>query len=358
MVDGYAVVASDLVAGAGRLQVVEEVFAGAVPRRTVFAGQATRIMTGAPMPAGADAVVMVETTTTESATDDEHEVVVVEGKSPTPGQHILRRGTVMRRGEAVLPAGTVMRPAAVGLCAEIGFREVRVVPRPSVAILATGNELVAVDEQPAAGQIRNSNGPLLMAAVERAGGKAIDAGIARDEPDELRRAISEGLEADVLVLSGGVSAGVLDLVPQVLAELGVEEQFHKVRIKPGKPVWFGVLRRDAGATLVFGLPGNPVSSFVCFEIFTRAALDTLAGREPAKRRTLRARLSAPFRHRGDRPTYFPVRLAAAEAGATAEPLDWRGSADLRSVALADGLAFFAAGEYELDRGAEVTVTRV
>ena len=151
-------------------------------------------------------------------------------------------------------------------------------PRPRLAILPTGNELVAVGENPAAGQIRNSNGPMLVAAGTRAGADAIELGVARDTRDELTQRIQQGLAADVFVLSGGVSAGKFDLVPQVLAELGVEQVFHKIALRPGKPLWFGVKKDGERSVLVFGLPGNPVSSLVCFELFVRPAIAALAGR--------------------------------------------------------------------------------
>jgi molybdopterin molybdotransferase len=224
-------------------------------------------------------------------------------------------------------------------------------------VLSTGNELVPADQTPAAGQIRNSNSPMLAACVRKACAVPLELGIARDERDELRRLIERGLAADVLVLSGGVSAGVLDLVPGVLAELGVEQVFHKVRLKPGKPLWFGVLAcapPRQRATLVFGLPGNPVSSLVCFELFVRPAIQQLSGRTAATP-IKTARLAAEFQHRGERPTYQPAQFCEHAQGAIAKPLFWQGSADLRTLAAANCLIRFPAGDRHYPAGEAVEV---
>jgi molybdopterin molybdotransferase len=355
IVDGYAVFSSDLAGGTAELTVIEEVVAGAVPKKSLAAGQASRIMTGAPVPAGADAVVMVERTQAIAGLDGAERVRIVDA-SVRPGQNILPRGCSMRRGDTILEPGAWLRPIELGLLAEVGRSRVRVAPHPTVAVLSTGNELVPHDGTPSAGQIRNSNGPMLAASIRAAGAVAIELGIARDDRDELRRLVERGLAADVLVLSGGVSAGILDLVPEVLAELGVGQVFHKVRLKPGKPLWFGALPPQAPrqqATLVFGLPGNPVSSLVCFELFVRFAIDRLSGRESSSRlRT--ARLGAPFAHRGDRPTYHPGQLSEDGVKPTALPLAWRGSADLRTLAEANCLICFPAGDREYATGESVT----
>jgi molybdopterin molybdotransferase len=237
LVDGYAVVAADLASGTAELDVVEEVTAGSVPAQLVAAGCATRIMTGAPIPSGADAVVMIERT--EALPGDNLGRVRITSDRAAPGQNIMRRAASMARGQTVLAAGSIVRAIEIGLLAEVGRSEVRVIDRPTVAVLATGNELVSHAQVPAAGQIRNSNGPLLAAAAIAAGAVAVELGIARDEPETLRARIGTALASDVVVISGGVSAGVLDLVPGVLAELGVEQVFHKVNLKPGKPLWFG-----------------------------------------------------------------------------------------------------------------------
>jgi molybdopterin molybdotransferase len=354
MVDGYALLAGDAANPPRELAVLEEVTAGEVPRRDVQSGAATRIMTGAPVPRGADSVVMIEQT---AACGDDGSPRVRILEPVRPGQNIMRAGTSLRRGQVVLRAGCVIRPIEVGLLAEVGRADVLAVPAPRVAVLATGNELVPPGEAPAAGQIRNSNGPMLEALVARCGGRATDLGIARDEAGELSRLAARGLEADVLILSGGVSAGVLDLVPAVLRQLGVVEIFHKVHLKPGKPLWFGQ-RGGSGESppcLVFGLPGNPVSSLVCFELFVRPALGRLAGRHDAALRTLRAELARTFSHRADRPTYHPAFVREEGSGATVDPLPWHGSADLNTLAAANCLAFFPAGQRQYAAGEEVVV---
>lgn len=355
IVDGYAVDSADLADGCAELLLIEEVVAGVVPQRTLTRGQATRIMTGAPIPQGADAVVMVERTMSLAAEGATR--IRIQDAPLRPGQNILPRACAMRCGETVLAPGALLRPIELGLLAEVGRSRVRVTSQPTVAVLATGNEIVPADQTPAAGQIRNSNGPMLAACVRKAGAVPIELGIARDERDDLARLVQRGLSADVLVLSGGVSAGILDLVPGVLADLGVQQVFHKVRLKPGKPLWFGVLPATpprSHATLVFGLPGNPVSSLVCFELFVRPAIDRLAGR-PKLARTTRARLTAEFNHRGERATYQPAQLAQETGEPAVTPLRWHGSADLRSLAAANALICFPAGDHTYPIGESVTV---
>lgn len=351
LIDGYAVRAADFTGGRATLRVLEEVVAGAVPTCPVGAGETTRVMTGAPMPEGADAVVMIEQSRPSAL--DAH---AVELHDPTlqPGQNIMRRGASMKRGQPILAPGKLLRPVEVGLLAEVGRTRVRATSPPSVAIVSTGNELVPPGDVPAVGQIRNSNSPMLCACVLRRGGQPRDLGIARDETATLRATIETGLERDVLILSGGVSAGVLDLVPGVLRELGVAQVFHKVQLKPGKPIWFGVRRRPR-RTLVFGLPGNPVSSLVCFELFVRPALEKLAGRDPQIGRVRQARLAEPFSQKGARPVYYPSALRAADPDDAdprpwIRPLPWEGSADLAGLAAADALAHFPAVERTFQKG--------
>ncbi len=363
LVDGYAVRAADvnrLASGRAtepvELVVVEEVTAGAVPEIELTSGQATRIMTGAPLPAGADAVVMVEETHWQEEDGTPLGVVRIDREQVEVGQHIMPRATAMRQGQQVLSAGCTLRDVEIGLLAEVGCADVMVVPRPRVAVLPTGNELVDPTVVPTAGKIRNSNGPMLLAAAERAGAWGVDLGVARDDEESLRELISQGLSADVLLLSGGVSAGVLDLVPKVLSDLGVVEVFHKVQIKPGKPVWFGVASSSSSKassdspTLVFGLPGNPVSSLVCFHVFVAPALAKLAGRDGASAETFSVELAAEFEHRGPRPTYHPVRLEVDGDRRRATPLHWHGSSDLRTLAEANGLALFPGGDRHYSEG--------
>jgi molybdopterin molybdotransferase len=351
IVDGYAVVAADAASPGAELTVLEEVTAGAVPARAVERGTATRIMTGAPIPAGADAVVMVEQT---SLAGDRVRIL----QSPVRlGQNIMRRAASLARGQSALHSGRVLRAIEIGLLAEVGRATVSIVPPPRVAVLATGNELVHPGSAPGPGQIRNSNGPLLQGLVGQAGGVAIPLGIARDETADLRRGIVLGLARDVLLLSGGVSAGVLDLVPQVLAELGVEQVFHKVNLKPGKPLWFGVKRHAEHdrQTLVFGLPGNPVSGLVCFELFVRPTIEKLSGRQPKGLPRVTATLTREHKQRGERPTYWPAVLEEQSSQRRVTPLPWQGSGDLRTLTDASCLAHFPPGERTFAAGEEIEV---
>jgi molybdopterin molybdotransferase len=357
VVDGYAVVAADLAGGSAELEVLEEVTAGAVPTRAVTSGTSTRIMTGAPLPAGADAVVMIEHSHPLGLGEPFSRVRIASPKV-VAGQNIMRRAVSMARGDVVLRAGRVLRAIDVGVLAEVGRTRVKVVERPTLAVMPTGNELVPPEQTPAASQIRNSNGPLLLAAAHAAGAVSVDLGIARDERAALGEAITRGLECDILVISGGVSAGVLDLVPSVLAELGVEQIFHKVNLKPGKPLWFGVLAGEAGQRLVFGLPGNPVSSFVCFELFVRPAIGRLAARTGAGLPLISVPLAIDFLQRSERPTYHPARLATVEGRTTLEPLRWQGSGDLRTLIEANALAYFPPGHRAFRAGEIVQALRL
>ncbi|PQO48008.1 gephyrin-like molybdotransferase Glp [Blastopirellula marina] len=348
MMDGYAVVAADLADGIAELEIIEEITAGNVPTKTVGRTQAARIMTGAPIPDGADAVVMIELTQKVGETH-----VRIEASGVTPGKNIMPKASSLACGVTVLPSGKRLRALEVGILAEVGRDQVSVVPRPRVAVLSTGDELVDVTEKPGPGRIRNSNGPMLVAQIAAAGGTPESLGVARDVREELTAKIARGLEADILVLSGGVSAGVLDLVPSVLAEQRVEQIFHKVQLKPGKPIWFGKRTVDGQTTLVFGLPGNPVSSLVCFELFVRRAIGLLAGRTENELCAAEVTLAAPFVHRGDRPTLFPARWEDA-AQRTAAPLTWKGSADLAAMAAADLLLQFPAGDAEYRAGEAIS----
>jgi molybdopterin molybdotransferase len=328
-------------------------------------------MTGAPIPDGADAIVPVE----KAEQIDEHTVRLLETDT-RPGQHILKLGASLRAGESVLKKGALLRPIEIAILAEIGSEEVAVHPRPRVAVLPTGNEIVPMGDTPAPGQIRNSNGPMLLAAAARAGADAIDLGIARDDRDDLRRKIEQGLSAEVLLLSGGVSAGDFDLVPGVLAELGVELVFHKIAFRPGKPLWFGVKTGAAHRTLVFGLPGNPESSFVCFELFARPAIAALAGRGFKDPSVITARLSHSYDHGGSRAACLPARVVLPIGGASSgvtvpfgrealavpgnqaasvEILSWLGSADIAALARANALVRLPAEKLQLAAGALVEV---
>ena len=350
VVDGYAVRTIDLEEREQSLSVGELITAGRTPSRALGRREAAVIMTGAPIPDGCDAVVMQEHTRLVDG------MVYFEQAPIRTGQNVLRRGTEMRAGEVVVARGSVLDPVQLGVLGSVGRSRVNVVPCPRVAIVPTGDELVEPGETPGPGQIRNSNAVMLNALSREAGASAESLPIAPDEPSRLREILAGALAADLMIVTGGVSAGQRDLVPEALAALGVRRVFHKVRVKPGKPLWFGVgpPRGQSPGALVFGLPGNPVSGLVSFMLFVRPALARLAGRSEPAIRVREATLTRRFSHRGDRTTYYPSRLVPGESAPgglpAIETLDWSGSADLRTVASADGFAVFSAGDREYAPG--------
>jgi molybdopterin molybdotransferase len=344
LMDGYAVRSADLNGDQATLEVIDEVSAGRVSDKKIGPRETIRIMTGAPIPEGADLVVRIEETQLAAHSGS----VVVQTRHTAPGTNIIRRGTALRFGDQILPAGRQLRAQELGALAEVGRARVPVYPRPLVGVLATGDELAPVDQEPAPGQIRNSNETMLLAQAARLGCARFPLGIARDDRQHLEQKIRAGLRCDVMCLSGGVSAGKLDLVPTVLEVCGVQEVFHKVEMKPGKPVWFGILdetRASEGKRhYIFGLPGNPVSSMVCFELFVRTAIHRLAGIEPARPVPVAARMAVSHHHREERPTYFPSRLDWTPSGPQVTPVDWKGSSDLRSTVDANAMTYFPPGE--------------
>lgn len=270
--DGYAVQATD-VAGASRdrpvaLRILEVIGAGSVPTHSVVPGTATKIMTGSPVPAAADAVVRVEDTT-------ERDGSVLVQTPVRRGANVRDAGEDVRAGDSVLTAGRVLRPADIGLLASLGYADVAVMRRPRVAILTTGNELVEPGDPLGPGQIVNSNAYTLAAAVQDIGAEPVMLGIVRDQPEQIRAAFARGFTADVLLSTGGVSVGSFDFVRATLAELGYEERFWRVAQRPGKPLTFGLRQ----GTPAFGLPGNPVSSLVCFYLYVVPAVRTMMGME-------------------------------------------------------------------------------
>jgi molybdopterin molybdotransferase len=349
LMDGYAVRGEDLDGGRGVLEVIEEINAGMVPSRALAARQATRIMTGAPIPSGADAVVMVERTRMR---DDRY--VAIEDPNFKPLQNILERGREFRCGAVVAASGTRLRPQELGLLAAVGRSEALLFPQPDVAILPTGDEIVEPSEPLGPGQIRNSNAAVLLALTERAGAKPRYLGIGRDRLESLRPLVRDGLTASILVLAGGVSAGKRDLVPEVLAEAGVEARFHKVEMKPGKPMFFGT----RGQTLVFGLPGNPVSAFVCFELFVRPAIRILRGEREAGPRITPAILNSDFAYKTDRPTFYPVVVSEDEGRWIIRPVPWFGSADLKGLCGTNGFACLEPGDHRYTAGQVLPVLRI
>jgi molybdopterin molybdotransferase len=350
LMDGFAVRSVDIQAGV-ELTILETITAGQVPTKTVDKGTCTRIMTGAPIPNGADAVVRIEDA--QIAADGSKVRFGI--PSLKAGESVLKRGSAMRVGDIVLRNGRELRPQELGVLAELGQAEIPVRRRPKVAVLATGDELVPVSETPKPGQIRNSNEVMLAAQIERAGGVAERLGIARDNRPDLAAKIQAGLKCDLLILSGGVSAGMLDLVPSELANAGVNQVFHQVNVKPGKPVWFGVREEGETRALVFGLPGNPVSSMVCFELFARPVIRRLMGYQTPHPNVISAQLADEFYNRGDRPVYHPARIDRSFDAPTVSLVPWMGSADLRATVDADCMAVFPAGDTTYKPGTEIDV---
>lgn len=320
-----------------RLDVVETVTAGKMPSKAVTVTTAVRIMTGAPLPDGCDCIVPVERTEFDEANP---EFVKIPREAFLVGACLMRQGGAARKGSKLIAAGTLLQPQHIATLAEFGHATVPVFRRPTVAVLATGDELISIEEPLHAGAIRNSNEPMLTAQAATCGAVPVSLGVARDNIDELSTRIQRGLQHDILLLSGGVSAGTLDLVPQQLAAAGVEKIFHGVDMKPGKPLWFGVRRRESRTTLVFGLPGNPVSSLVCFELFVRRALHSMSGGNSQHVRNITACLSESFTVYGNRPVYQPVFVSVDEGQLKVRPVPWNGSSDLKATVEANGMALF------------------
>ncbi len=327
MRDGYAVKSRDLDPLPARLRCVGEIKAGEVPTRVLKSGEAIQIMTGAPAPEGADAVVMVEHT--ERLPKDDVAVF----RSLPPGANIAPTGSERRQGELLMPPSTRLGVLEMGALAAVGKAQVRVFRRPAAGILATGDELVDVDQEPGPGQIRNSNAYSLSAQVVSHGGAPRVLDTAGDTLDPLRRQISLGLENDILLVSGGVSAGKYDLVEDVFEELGIQIQFEAVSMRPGKPTVFA--RR--GRQFVFGLPGNPVSTFVAFELFVVPVLQALQGLPAGSLKMVRGRLQDRIQEKSGRTALLPATVSVESGDIRIQPVSWKGSADLFSLADANGL---------------------
>jgi molybdopterin molybdotransferase len=343
--DGYALLAGP----EAELDVIGEARAGHPASEAVQPGAAVRISTGAAIPEGADAVVPVERT--EPADAGAAAAARVRVPETAPGDNIRRAGEDIRAGDVVLRPGSVLGPAELGVAASVGRASLRCALRPRVAVLATGDELTAPGEPLAPGTIYGSNAFALSAQVERAGAALTRCGTVPDTPDATREAIREALDvADVLIVSGGVSVGPHDHVKDALRDLGVEERFWGVRLRPGKPAWFGT--RDG--TLAFGLPGNPVSAMVTFQLFARPALAALQGARPDAPRAT-ATLAHPVARNRRREEAVRVRLRYTEEGLVAETTGEQGSHMLTSMLGADGLALIPPGDGELAAGERVEV---
>jgi molybdopterin molybdotransferase len=341
--DGYALRAADGGPGVA-LRVTGYLAAGSIERPPVHPGCAVRIMTGAPLPPGADAVVPVEDT------DGGENLVTLRGPVPR-GIHIRYQGEDLRQGEVAIPVGTVLRPPEISLLASCSRTSVRVVRRPRVAILSTGDELVELGQPLPEGRIVNSNSWSLAASVLELGGVPLQLGIARDTRESLSQKLTAGFAADLLITSAGVSAGDRDLVREALAELGAEEIFWKIEIKPGRPIAFAV----KGTVPIFSLPGNPVSTMVTFEEFVRPALLKLMGHRQVLKPLVRATLLEPARKKPGRVQFLRVTVTSTAGGLTVASSGDQHAGILRTSLRANGIAVLPASHGDYAAGEEIEV---
>jgi molybdopterin molybdotransferase len=341
--DGFALRSADCLAGAV-LRVTGMIAAGDPAAIAIEPGCAAQILTGAPMPAGADTVVPFE------EVDDAGGTIRLAGPS-APGQHVRRRGGDIRAGSVCLPLGRLVGPPEIAVLAALGRTSVAVHRRPRVAIVSTGNELVAPGVPLRPGAIYDSNGPMLAAAVSRAGGTPIPLGVAPDDTAGLRQILRQGLAADILLTSAGVSTGERDLVRDTLAELGAEEAFYKVDIQPGRPFACAF----AGSTCILSLPGNPVAAMLTFEVLVRPAIRWLQGITLSETPPARARLADPVQPRPDRITLLRVVLEPGPDGLRATSAGRQATGFLKTLSDADALAFVPPGLDPLPAGTLVDI---
>jgi molybdopterin molybdotransferase len=351
------------------LQVVDEIAAGHMSEITVGQNQAAAIMTGAPLPSGADAIVPVEDT--EQLLEDRDAVRIL--RSTANGRYIARKGSDAMAEQRLLRRGMKLEAAQIGVAASVGVAKVEVYLPARVGVLSTGDEIVPIDQTPGPAQIRNSNSAMLVALLRRLGAEVHDLGSVRDEPSLIRNAVLSGLGGfDVLFITGGMSMGEYDYVPRVLADLGLDLKITKLRIKPGKPFVFGVLDPEKSAELlnapraryVFGLPGNPVSGFVCTMRLASRLLARLAGGTPQDR-WLMGRLETGLPANGPREFYQPALLttypgdkSAQAQFATISALTWKGSADIYTLATANALLVRAENEAPMPKGTLIRVLEI
>src|SRR5438105_3177628 len=339
--DGYALRAADLAKLPATLEVVGEIKAGAAPESAfeLHPGEAAAIMTGAPVPSGADAVVMVEYTSRSG-----NQVEITRGVSA--GDNIVPAGSEAKRGERLLSLGARLDHAAIAVAASVGRTHILVYSKPQIAVLSTGDEIVDIDVPPGPNQIRNSNSYSLAAQIKAAGGEPVLLPIAPDEPTRLRELISDGFESDLLLLAGGVSMGKYDLVEQVLADFQAEFFFTGAQIQPGKPIVFGrvpwasspkVAITDAEPQwkYFFGLPGNPISTMVTFQLLAQPILEALAGRAPQKLVFLHAKLKSEIKTKTGLKRFLPAILSGEFEQAEVELAGWHGSGDIATAARAN-----------------------
>lgn len=323
--DGYAVIAQDTQGGPAKLKCIGLIQAGGNFKKKILHGECVKIMTGAPLPKGSDSVIMIEDVTSSGK--------YVEIKNPVKKwENVCFKGEDIHKGKKVLRKGTIITSSCIALLAAVGRRRVNVLKRPDVTILNTGGEIVPLGRKLSRGQIYNSNGPQLTALLKSDGINSHYLGIAQDKPAELMQAVKKGLKGDMFLISGGVSMGDYDLVPSILKRAGVREIFHKVNIKPGKPLFFG----RTAKTLVFGIPGNPVSNFLAYQLFILPAVYNMSGFRLCRPRFENGILESSFRQKTGR-THF-VLTAAKKKGSCwrVKPVLCHGSADVLALSKANG----------------------
>ncbi|MBI3399265.1 MAG: molybdopterin molybdotransferase MoeA [Deltaproteobacteria bacterium] len=351
--DGYAVRTIDT-KGASKdrpiiLQVIEDLPAGYTAKKTIKKGETIRIMTGAPIPKGADAVVMVENTEKSAGGGQKSEVKIF--KEAKAGDNIRRGGEDFKKGDIVLTKGMVIRPAEIGMLAAVGKSNVYAYQKPQVAVLSTGDELVEIEETPISGKIINSNSYAISAQIMECGAIPIQLGVARDNKKDLQEKLEFGLTADCIISSGGVSVGDFDFVKDVLKEMGSEMRFWKVAMKPGKPLAFGVI----GGKPAFGLPGNPISSMVAFEQFARPAILKMTGREDIFKRAFTAILTKSINKKPGRMHFVRAVLEDKKGQLYATPLEGQGAGILSSMVKANCLIILPEDAKDVKKGSKIKV---
>jgi molybdopterin molybdotransferase len=342
--DGYALRAADLEHTPARLALAGEVRAGGGSVGVIRPGQAVAIMTGAPMPEGADAVQMLELA---ELSPDGSSVTIL--KPVGSGENVVPVGYEAAQGEVVVEAGRAIGSAEIAVLATFGYKDVTVWKRPRVAVIATGDELVEMDQTPLPDQIRNSNSYSLSGQLLQLGLEPERLGIARDDKNDLRRRITLGLERDMLILTGGVSMGAYDFAKEVFEELGLKILFSRVAMKPGKPTVFA----RKGDKLVFGLPGNPVATFIAFENFVRPALGYLCGRAQARLPRIQGELQRGMKQMPGRTAFLPAWVTWEPSGWKVDPLQWKGSADMIGFSKANATVIFPKERSVMERGETV-----
>jgi len=346
--DGYAVRCRDLVSAPVSLKQIGSIPAGEHSESPLAEGTCMKIMTGAPVPEDADAVVMIEDTEAIS------EELVRFMKPVSLAENVARAGEDVKKGDIVLRKGSLIRGPEIAVCASVGKTTLSVVRAPSVGVLSTGNEIVEPSVTPQYGKIRNSNGPMLSSLVTGCGCGAEYMGVASDSEEGLRKVVRKGFEKDVFLISGGVSMGEYDLVPHLLQEEGARILFHRVRVKPGKPLLFA----RKGDCRIFGVPGNPVSNFTSFFMFVRPALRKMMGREDYRPYFTDGELTREFTYRSNRALIVPSRCTVLGGALEVTPFSLNGSADIAGCVGANCLALFAEGSKRIGIGERVKVLRI